>query len=51
MAETEAVREVREVAVDVAIAATRTLIAAHLDKAVGDRLIASSIDELPSRLH
>lgn len=51
MAETEASREVREVAVEVAVAATRALIAARVDKTVGDRLIASSIDELPARLH
>jgi len=51
MAEVEASREVREVAVDVAVVATRALIAARLDKTVGDKLIASAIDELPARLH
>jgi F-type H+-transporting ATPase subunit b len=51
MAEAEALREVRELSVDVAIAAARALIAAKLDRAASDRLIDSSIDELPARLH
>jgi F-type H+-transporting ATPase subunit b len=51
LAETEAAREVRNVAVEVAIAATRALIARRLDRAGADRLIESSIAELPRRLH
>jgi F-type H+-transporting ATPase subunit b len=51
LAEADAAREVREVAVEVAVAATRALIAARLDKTTGDRLIASAIEELPARLH
>jgi F-type H+-transporting ATPase subunit b len=51
LAETEAAREVRNVAVEVAIAATRALIARRLDRAGADRLIESSIAELPQRLH
>jgi F-type H+-transporting ATPase subunit b len=51
LAEADAVREVREVAVEVAVAATRALIVARVDKAIGDRLIASAIDELPARMH
>jgi len=51
LAETEAAREVRNVAVEVAIAATRALIALRLDRAGAERLIESSIAELPQRLH
>lgn len=51
LAETEAAREVRNVAVEVAIAATRALIARRLDRAAADWLIESSIVELPARLH
>ena len=51
LAETEAAREVRNVAVEVAIAATRALIVRRLDRAGADRLLESSIAELPQRLH
>jgi F-type H+-transporting ATPase subunit b len=51
LAEAEAVRQVRDVAVEVAVATTRALILARLDRPAADRLIESSIGELPQRLH
>ena len=51
LAEAEAARQVRDVAVEVAVATTRALIAARLDKTAGDRLIDSAIGEIPQRLH
>ena len=51
LAEAEATREVRDLAVEVAVAATRALIAARLDVAAQGRLIDSAIAELPNRLH
>ena len=51
LAEAEAAREVRDVAVEVAVATTRALIAAHVDQQIGARLIDSAINELPQRLH
>ncbi len=51
MAEADAVREVREVAVEVAVATTRALIARHLDTSAQTRLIDGAIEELPARLH
>lgn len=51
IAEADAVREVREVAVEVAVATTRLLIDRHLDEGAQRRLIDGAIDELPARLH
>jgi F-type H+-transporting ATPase subunit b len=51
IAEADAVREVREVAVEIAVATTRALIARHLDAAASRRLIDGAIEELPARLH
>jgi F-type H+-transporting ATPase subunit b len=51
MAEADAAREVRDVAVEVAVATTRALIAARMDKTAADRLIDSAIGEIPQRLH
>jgi F-type H+-transporting ATPase subunit b len=51
LAEADAARQVRDVAVEVAVATTRALIAARLDKAAGDRMIDSAIGEIPQRLH
>ena len=50
-AEVEATRQVRNVAVDVAIAAARELIAARMDDAARGRLVDRAIAELPNRLH
>jgi F-type H+-transporting ATPase subunit b len=50
-AEAEAVQEVRNVTVDVAIAATRRLIAERMDPAAGARLVDRAIGELPGKLH
>ncbi len=51
IAEADAVREVREVAVEIAVATTRALIARHLDEGASRRLIDGAIEELPARLH
>jgi F-type H+-transporting ATPase subunit b len=50
-AETKAIAEVRAVAVDVAIAAARSLIKERLDPAHGAKLIDQAIQELPRQLH
>lgn len=50
-AEAEAMQQVRNVTVDIAVAAARRLIAERLDAATGARLIDSAIDELPHKLH
>ncbi len=50
-AEADAVQEVREIAVDVAVAATRELVVEHLDEARADALIKDAIKELPKKLH
>jgi F-type H+-transporting ATPase subunit b len=50
-AETEAVREVRGAAVDVAVAAAQTLIAAKLTPDRAEKLVAESIDTLKSKLN
>jgi F-type H+-transporting ATPase subunit b len=47
----KALAEVRSAAVDVAIAATRQIIAQQLDKASGGALIDSAIAALPQQLH
>ncbi len=49
-AEAEALQQVRETAVDVAVAATRKLIADYLDKGRGDGLVDEAISELPDKL-
>jgi F-type H+-transporting ATPase subunit b len=50
-AEQAAVAEVRARAVDVAIEATRSLMAERLTPAQGDALINAAIKELPEKLH
>ena len=50
-AEAQALAEVRETAVGVAVAAARTLLAENLDRTCGDALIDSAIDELRHKLH
>jgi F-type H+-transporting ATPase subunit b len=50
-AETEATREVRNKAVEVAIEATRTLIAENLSSDKAADLIDAAIKDLPNRLH
>lgn len=50
-AEADALQAVRNTAVDVAIAATRNLLANKLDPAVNAGLIDKAIAELPQKLH
>ena len=50
-AESEATREVRNTAVDIAMAATRKLIAETLSAQASAALIESAIKDLPNRLH
>lgn len=50
-AEAEAMQQVRNVSVDIAIAAARRLIAERIDEAARVRLVERAIAELPSRLH
>lgn len=50
-AEADALQQVRDTSVDVAIAATRALIAERLDEAAAARLADAAIDELPGKLH
>ena len=50
-ADAEALKEVRETAVDIAIAATRKLIADNLDATRGGALIDAAIAEMPRRLN
>lgn len=50
-AEAEAMQQVRNVTVDVAIAATRRLIAERMDEAARARLVDRAIADLPARLH
>ena len=50
-AEAEAMQQVRNVSVDIAIAAARRLIAERIDEAGRTRLVERAIAELPSRLH
>lgn len=50
-AEADATQQVRDATVDIAIAATRKLLAGRLDQAAGGRLIDQAIDELPGKLH
>ena len=51
LAESEALKEVREAAVDVAIAATRKLIAERRGAGGKGQLVDAAIAELPTRLH
>jgi F-type H+-transporting ATPase subunit b len=50
-AETRAVEEVRNAAVDIALAATRKLIEENVDKNKSDALVEDAIKELPDKLH
>lgn len=50
-AEAQAVQQVRDLAVDVAIAATRQVIAEQLQGAQGDTIIDKTIQDLPDKLH
>jgi F-type H+-transporting ATPase subunit b len=50
-AEAEAMQQVRNVSVDIAIAAARRLIAERVDEAGRARLVEQAIAELPARLH
>ena len=50
-AEAEAMQQVRNVSVDIAIAAARRLIAERMDEAGRARLVERAIAELPARLH
>ncbi len=50
-AEAEALQQVREIAVDVAVAAARQLIAEKLDDGRRSALVDAAISELPDKLH
>ena len=50
-AESEALRQVRNAAVDIATAATRELLAKHLDERKAAQLVDLALAELPSRFH
>ena len=50
-AEAEALQQVREIAVDVAVAATRKLIAEKLDAGRRSALVDAAVSELPDKLH
>jgi F-type H+-transporting ATPase subunit b len=50
-AEAEAMQQVRNVSVDIAIAAARRLIAERIDEAGRVRLVERAIAELPAKLH
>lgn len=50
-AEAGAVDEIRRLAVDAAIAATRSLLVAHVTGATADRLVDDAIADLPLRLN
>lgn len=50
-AEAEALQEVREIAVDVALAAARKLITDGLDEARAGQLLDAAIAELPDKVH
>jgi F-type H+-transporting ATPase subunit b len=50
-AESEAAQMVRDTTVDIAVAATRRLIAARLDGAAASRMVDDAIAELPGKLH
>ncbi len=50
-AEAEALEQVRNQAVDLAVAATARLLAENMDKGQAERLIDAAIQELPDKLH
>ena len=50
-AEAEALEQVRNQAVDLAVAATARLLAESMDKNQAERLIDAAIEELPDQLH
>ncbi len=50
-AEAAAVKQVRDTTIDVALAATREVLRAHLTGANADALIDAAIKELPEKLH
>ncbi len=50
-AETDAVAEVRAVAVDIAVRATRKLLAESLDQAKAAELVDEAVKDLPDKLH
>ncbi len=50
-AEAEALEQVRNQAVDLAVAATARLLAESMDKNQAERLIDAAIEELPDKLH
>ncbi len=50
-AEAEAIQDVRYATVDIAIGATRKLLAGYMDEAAGSRLIDQAIADLPAKLH
>jgi len=50
-AETQALQQVRDLAVDIAIAATERLLVENMDQARNDRLVNQAIADLPSKLH
>lgn len=50
-AEANALKEVRDRAVDLAVAATGRLLESHVDAAKSDALVDQSIDELGDKLH
>ncbi|MEA1675753.1 F0F1 ATP synthase subunit B [Nitrospirillum sp. BR 11163] len=50
-AEAAALQQVRSLAVDVALAATETLLAQTIDQSRSDAMVASAIEELPGKLH
>jgi F-type H+-transporting ATPase subunit b len=50
-AEVEAIREVRSIAVDAAVAAAQALIAEKLTPDRAEKLVSESIDSLKSKLH
>ncbi|MDG3441041.1 F0F1 ATP synthase subunit B [Nitrospirillum amazonense] len=50
-AEAAALQQVRSLAVDVALAATESLLAQTIDQSRSDAMVASAIEELPGKLH
>lgn len=50
-AETDAIREVRAISVDVAVAATRSLIASNMDAGKSDAMVDEAISDLSKKLH
>ena len=50
-AEADAVREVRAMSVDIAVAATRSLIASNMDAAKSGAMVDEAISDLSKKLH